>query len=164
MMINPLLSPLIANLWPWPWIPPFPPFPILASQGQPATPMMPPVQPAMYETAAMGGLGVVGGGPAKSAGVRAVWSPTDEQKQSVKNKTEDEVLAGIALASVDSSLTPFIPALVNGTRSYFADAPQLFDVDQWQTHVEKYMPPTVQSATFLAGMVVGMVVMAIILK
>ena len=99
-----------------------------------------------------------------SAAAKAVWSLTDEHKQAVENKTEDEVLAGIALASVDSHLVPFIPALVSGTQSYFAGFPETFDVDQWQTHVEQYMPPTVQAAMFLAGMVVGMVVMAIILR
>ncbi len=88
---------------------------------------------------------------------------TDEHKQAMQNKTEDEVLAGIALAAVDPRLAPHIPALVSGTKSYFSDNPETFDVDQWQTNVQQYMPPMVQEA-FMAGMIVGMVVMVIILR
>ena len=88
---------------------------------------------------------------------------TDEHKEAVKDKTEIEILAGIALAAaIDSRLAPSIPALVNGTKSYFEDDPATFDVDQWRDHVERQMEITVQNQ-FLAGMVVGMVVMAIIL-
>ena len=159
-MINPLLLPLLAYHLPWPWfppLPPLPPLPLLGNQSQLFPPTLQPVQPPMHEATVMGSL-------AASAATRAEWSLTDEHKQAVQNKTEDEVLAGIALASVDSRLAPFIPALVSGTQSYFAGAPETFDVDQWQTHVERYMPPMVQAAMFLAGMVVGMVVMAIILR